>query len=201
MTRKYPSALLWVDIESPCLPNGNDFSGVPIMEIAGVVTDFDLNKFTGFHEHVKLTREHVDILKENPEVADMHKKSGLLVDCSKSDKTVADLEAGMIDILKDSSFEKGEFIIAGSGVARFDYPLLLEKMPELASWLTYYPMDIGVLRRAIYYLGHRREFIETPKASFKDGYKKHRAYADVLAHIEEAERYKDWLRALPERGE
>lgn len=199
MTRKRPQALLWVDIETACLPNGNDFSGVPIMEIAGVVTDFDLTKFTGYHDYVKLTREHVEILKENPVVADMHKKSGLLVDCSKGDKTVADLEAGMIDILKDSSFEKGEFIIAGSGVAMFDFPLIREKMPELASWLVYYPLDIGVLRRTIYYMSHGRDFIETPKESFKDGYKKHRAYDDVLAHIEEGERYRDWLRNLPSR--
>ena len=198
MTRKKPLAMLWVDIETPCLPDGNNFDEVPILEIGAVVTDFDLNPFVGYHEHVKLTREHVDILKQNDVVKDMHMKSGLLKDCSQSDKTERDLELGVIDIMKEAPFEPGEYIIAGSGVAMFDFPLLRARMPELASWLVYYPLDIGILRRTLYYMGHGREFVSAPKESFKDGYKKHRAYDDVTAHIKEAEGYRDWLRALPE---
>ena len=198
MARVYPSALLWCDIETPGLPVGNDFSTSPILEIAGVVTDFDLTKFNGAHDAIKITKEHVDILKQNPEVVKMHKESGLLEDCKKSTKTLADLEEMMIELVKQGSFEKGEYILAGSGVASFDYPLLKHYMPEFASWLTYYTLDIGILRRSVYYLSHRRNFVSDTKNSYKEGYKKHRALDDVLAHIEEAEKYRDWLRSLPE---
>jgi len=197
MARIVPSALLWCDIETPGLPEGNDFSTSPILEIAGVITDFDLTKFTGVHEAVKLTKEHVEILKKNPEVVKMHKSSGLLEECKNSTKTLKDLEESMLDLVKQGTFEKGEYILAGSGVASFDYPLIKHYMPELASWLTYYTLDIGILRRSVYYLSHRRNFVDDTKNSYKDGYKKHRAMDDVLAHIEEAEKYRDWLRGLP----
>lgn len=198
MSRKVPSALVWVDIETPCLPKGNDFSGVPVMEIAGVITDFDLMKFNGYHDTAKLTSEHATALKATPEVLQMHKDSGLILDCSKSDKTLRDLEEGMIELLNANSFEKGEYILAGSGVASFDFPLIKEKMPELASWFTYYTIDIGILRRAMYYASHGRTLVKPVKESFKEGYKKHRALDDVLAHIAEAGQYWDFFRSLKE---
>lgn len=196
--KTYPQALVWIDIESDSLPEGNDYSNVGILEIAGVVTDFDLTKFNGVHDVVKLTQAHVTNLKKNPTILEMHKDSGLIVECSKSENTLRDLEEQMIQLLKDSSFDKQEYILAGSGVATFDMPLIQTKMPELASWLQYYTMDIGILRRSVFYLSHRRQFVKDVRKSFQPGHKKHRAFDDVLAHIEEAEQYKDWLRGLPE---
>lgn len=197
MTRMRPNALLWVDAETPGLPEGNDYSKIPMLEIAGVVTDFDLNKHSvGYVGCAKLTREHALALKANPEVLEMHKVSGLLEDCAKSEDTVADLERGMIEMLESTGLKPGEFIISGSGVAAFDHPLIKEQMPELNKWLAYFPLDVGVLRRTIFHLGGGKKFVKPPAESFSN--KSHRALDDILAHIEEAELYRDWLRELPD---
>ena len=95
-----------------------------------------------------------------------------------------------------TSFEKGEFLLAGSGNAAFDRPVLNQWMPELVSWLAYYPFDIGVDRRVTKILAGQ-DVINIPSASagFGDA-KVHRAWNDVQAHIEEAKRKRDWLRSV-----
>lgn len=198
MTKKtYPQALLWLDFETDALPKGNDFSNVNILEVGAVVTDFDLTRFKGYHDCVKLTAAHAVNLKESEEILEMHKESGLIADMATSELTVADLEQELIKLLKECTFDKKEYILAGSGVATFDLPLIQAKMPELASWLQYYVMDIGVLRRTAFYLSNRRQFVSETRQSYQNGFKTHRAFDDVMAHINEAEKYKDWLRGLP----
>lgn len=195
MSKVYPIGLLWLDFESDSLPDGNDFSNVNILEVGAVTTDFDLMKFKGYHDVIKLEKKHVENVKKSPEILEMHKKSGLLEDCAKSELTLEEMEDGLIQLLKDSTFVQGEAILAGSGVAAFDHPLIKEKMPRLAEWLPYYSIDIGILRRVTYYLSARRQFI--PHVDKSRSNKAHRGMDDILAHIEEAEHYKDWLRSLP----
>lgn len=194
---QYPSALFWVDLEATGLPDGNDFSDVHILEVGAVITDFNLTKFTGYDDYVKLTPEHVAALKKSPEVVEMHTTSGLIEDCAKTGtKTVADIEQELIELMKECSLSKGDFIIAGSGVAAYDFPLIKEKMPELASWLKYYSIDVGILRRTLHFLGNGKQFVRGVRESHKTGHKKHRAFSDILAHLEEAEQYRDWLKEI-----
>lgn len=188
-----PHALLWADLETPGLAHT-----APIMEVAIVVTDFNLNKIAGYHEVVKLTKAHADALRDpqNKIALEMHAANGLIQDGKKSTKTLADIERECIDLLKqETTFEPGEFILAGSGVAQFDIHLLRAQMPALEKWLTYYQLDVGIMRRTLKILGGGRDFVNPVLHSFGDS-KKHRAMADVLAHIEEAEGYREWLRSL-----
>lgn len=193
--KTYPQALIWIDLETDSLPKGNDFSNVNILEVGAVVTDFELTKFKGYQEVTKVTPEIVANLKENPVIVEMHKTSGLLEDMTKSTLTVRDLEKELIQLLKDSTFDKKEYILAGSGVGTFDFPLIQEKMPELASWLQYYVLDVGVFRRTLWYLSNRRQFVSETRASTVN--KSHRAMDDILAHIEEADKYRAWLKEMP----
>lgn len=198
--KKYPQALLWLDFETDNLPNGMDYSNVNILEVGAVVTDFDLQKFKGVHEVRRLNSDIVQNLKANKVILDMHTKSGLLQDMAKEEDThenLSTMEDSLIELLKDCTFDKQEYILAGSGVATFDMPLIQLKMPRLAEWLQYYTLDIGVLRRTVYYLSARRQFVPETRNSYADGFKKHRALDDALAHIDEAVNYKDWLRGLP----
>lgn len=192
--RKYPSALLWVDIETTGLPTANDFSKVEILEIAVIVTDFDLKPYFGYQGVVGINDDIKEALRAADDaVIQMHLENGLLKDSKDSTDTLRSIESEIVGMLKNKTTQdKGEFMIAGSGVAAFDFPLIKEKLPELASWLTYAPFDIGVQRRVAYYLSGRRDVVVAPRESFDAGKKTHRALDDVKAHIKEAAVWRDF---------
>ena len=202
--QKYPSALGWIDIETTSLPVEDcerqviDFSTVHVLEFAVVLTDFDLNPLGGYKEVLKLTHEAAEVIRANEYVRKMHVVNGLLKESinAPADNTLQYVEGEVIKLIKETTtFDEGEFIIAGSGVAAFDHPLIKVKMPRLAKYFAYYPFDIGVERRVSKILA-RRDIINPVKASFEDGVKVHRAMDDVKAHLLEAERYRDWFRSV-----
>lgn len=195
MPSKYPQRLFWCDFETDGLPDGNDFGVVNVLEAAVIVTDFALNPEAGYEEVIKMTRAGADRIMKNDYVKRMHSESGLLqASARESEFTLAEVEQNIIEVLKETTLDKGDFMIAGSGVAAFDFPLIKQKMPELASWLAYFPMDIGVLRRTVKVLAGK-DLVAPVKESFEDGIKAHRALADVQAHIKEAESFRDYFRS------
>lgn len=202
--QKAPSALAWIDMETTSLPDEDaereviDFSTVHVLEFAVILTDFDLNPFGGYKEVLKLTHEAADVLRGNEYVRKMHTVNGLLKESinAPAENTLQYVEGEVIKLIKETTtFDQGEFIIAGSGVAAFDHPLIKVKMPKLSKYLVYYPFDIGVERRVSKILA-QRDLINPVKASFEDGVKVHRAMDDVKAHLLEAERYRDWFRSV-----
>lgn len=189
--KKYPSALFWIDVETTGLPDGNDFSGVEIIEVGVIVTDFNLKPYFGYQGVVQMNDKIKKALSNNPDVVQMHLESGLLKDSKESTDSLEVIESEILNLLKTKSTqEKGEYLIAGSGVAAFDFPLLKEKLPELASWFSYAPFDIGIQRRVAYYLSNRRDVVSPTQESFKEGVKKHRAMDDVKAHLLEANEWR-----------
>lgn len=196
MSQTYPRFLIWTDIETTGLPVGNDFSGVEVLEVAIIVTDFDLTPKVGYEEIVTMTPLIAERIRANPFVKEMHGKSGLLVDAVAAARegknvTLADIENEILDILGEMG-DADSFMIAGSGVAAFDYPLIKAKMPTLAQWLAYYPIDIGIMRRSGKILAGR-EFVSHTAQSYGEA-KVHRAMADVRAHLEEAGKYRQVFR-------
>lgn len=187
---KYPHAIGWIDIETTGLDQEKD----EILEVGFVITDLDLNKISGYEEVIKLTQNGLDRIKANEVVKEMHLKSGLIADARKATMTVAEVEQELISLLKDTTtFEKGEFMLGGSGVGAFDFPWLRKAMPEFAAWFAYFPFDIGVFRRVSKILNGKA--LTNPSSKSYGDEKVHRAMADVLAHIEEAEQYREVLRA------
>lgn len=197
--RKYPSLLCWVDLETTGLPEGNDFSGVEILEVGVIVTDFDLKPYFGYQGVVGINETIKAALVKNPDVVKMHLESGLLKDVKESVDSLQSIESEIIGMFKTkTSFDKGEFMIAGSGVAAYDFPLLKEKMPELASYFAYYSMDTGILRRSMRLLSGGKDLVPPTLASFKEGEKEHRALADVKAHLKEAFTFREFFQKAAE---
>lgn len=195
--QKFAQSLFWCDFETTGLPTGNDFSDVHVLEVAVIVTDFDMEAFAGYREVIKLTKGGADALRANEVVLKMHKVNGLLKEAATATVTLEEAEAGIIEMLtENTTFQQGEFMIAGSGVAAFDHPLIKAKMPKLAKWLAYYPFDIGVMRRTSKILSGGKDVVNPTKASYQDGVKVHRAWDDTQAHIEEATKYRDWFRSV-----
>lgn len=198
--KPYPSALAWVDIESTGLPEGNDFSKVEILEIAVIVTDYDLKPHFGYVGVVGRNEDIDNALRSaDPVVIEMHKTSGLLKDVRDGSDTLVQHEAEICGMFKTKTTQnKGEFVLAGSGVSHFDFPLIKAKMPEFASWLTYYCLDIGNTRRSAYILSGGRDVIPPVRESFQEGVKKHRALDDIKAHLKEAEAFREFYRRVTE---
>ncbi len=192
---KYAQCLLWCDLETTTLPIGNDYSGVHILEVAFIITDFDLKPYAGYHESIKMTKAAADSLRANDYTRKMHTENGLIKDCLASTTTLGMAEEEVISLIKEwTSFDKGEIMLAGSGNAAFDRPVIKEHMKELDSWLAYYPFDIGVDRRVGKILAGK-DVINVPNESYGDA-KLHRAWADVSAHLKEAERKREWYRSV-----
>lgn len=191
------AALLWVDVETTTLPDGNDFSGVDILEISVIITDLDLNKIAGYSEVIKMTKQGAEALKKNDYVRKMHKENGLIADSLKSEVTVAEAEQQIIEMIKhDTTYDPGEFAIAGSGVAAFDFPLLKYHMPKLVKFLAYYPYDSGIFRRMLKLSA--RDFVVPTISKSSGDEKDHRSLADVTAHIEEMRGFQDWFKEIKE---
>jgi oligoribonuclease (3'-5' exoribonuclease) len=195
----YPQALFWIDVEAPGLPVKNDYSKIPPMEVGVIITDFDLQPIGGYEEVIKLNATHVAALRDpaNVGAVEMHKKNGLIKASrdAPAEHTVEFVEAELIKLIKETTtFNKGEFMIAGSGVAAYDHPLLKEHMPELASYFAYYPFDIGIERRTSKILAGKAVVNYSPKSYGEE--KLHRAMADVQAHLDEASQYREWFRKV-----
>lgn len=190
----YPRYLAWIDLETDGLPDGNDYTDVHILEAALIVTDFSLNKMVGYSEVVKMTKSAADRIRASEYVRNMHKVSGLLTASVNAQHTVAQVEREMVDVLAGVG-QEGEFMIAGSGVASFDFPLIKTHMPVVAAYFAYYPFDIGIVRRGNKILAGR-DLVGPSPASYGEA-KEHRALGDVQAHLAEAVLYQTFLRSLP----
>lgn len=202
--QKFPQCLGFVDIETTGLPIEDpvrqviDYSGVHVLEFAIILTDFDLNPISAYREVLKLTPEAAGELRANEYVRKMHTVNGLLKESieAPAEHTLAYVEDQVIQLIKETTaFDAGEFMIAGSGVAAFDHPLIKVKMSKLAKFFVYYPFDIGVERRVTKILA-RKDLINPVRASFEDGVKVHRAMDDTEAHLLETQRYRDWFRSV-----
>lgn len=183
----YPTRLLWTDFETDGLPDGMDYSVINILEVAVIVTDFDLEPQVGYSEVLKMTPAAAERIRANDYVKQMHGKSGLLRDSVNATHTVAQVEAEILDLL-----DQEQYMIAGSGVAAFDHPLIKTQMPRLAQRLAYYPFDVGVMRRTAKILAGK-EIVNPTLASYGET-KAHRALADVKAHILEARTFQTYFR-------
>jgi oligoribonuclease (3'-5' exoribonuclease) len=199
------NALAWVDLETTGLPEPGDgimdYRDLHMLEVAVLVTDLDLQPITGYHEVVRMTPEAGAALKKNDFVREMHMANHLVRDCVKSPDalTLEELDAQIHKMFQEkTAYDPGEFAIAGSGVARFDHPIIDVKMPMFSRWLHYAEIDIGSLRRGLTTFNFNQPVVNPLPESSRDGNKTHRAWDDVNAHLKEAQRIQAWVRKAAE---
>lgn len=199
--------LVWIDLETDGLPTtGNgivDYRNVNVLEFAAVLTDMDLNilegDLGGYTEVVKMNEAIAANLRATPALLEMHGKNGLIQESVQvATKTLEDIDTEIVQMLSETGAQPGEFVIAGSGVAAFDHPLIKAHMPKLAACLAYYPFDIGIQRRVSRKLAGR-EIVNYAPNSYGDA-KTHRAMDDAVAHLREAQSHRDFYRKLVENG-
>lgn len=160
--------MFWTDLET----TGSTLDDNQIIEIGAAITDMDLNIIDGREYVLPITR----LVEMKPIVIDMHTKNGLLKDSMASRLDINDVDAEIAEWIRKYN-GTNHMLLAGSGVMHFDRQFIKRDLPLTNSRLTYYAIDVGVVRRFTE-LVCRLPWIAENKS--------HRAYGDVLFHIEEA---------------
>ena len=176
--------LVWID----CEMTGLDLLADALIEVAALVTDFDLN----------VIGEGVDLVVKPPPgaleqmgdfVRSMHEKSGLLAQL-ESGITLAEAEQQVLGYVREHCDPHLRPPLAGNSVAT-DRAFLSRDMPELESFLHYRIVDVSSIKEL-----SRRWY---PRAYFQSPAKRgnHRALADIQESIEELRYYRETVFVPP----
>ncbi|WP_269217215.1 oligoribonuclease [Nocardioides sp. cx-173] len=170
--------LVWID----CEMTGLDLRADALIEVAALVTDFDLNVLgEGIDLIVKPPSEALDQMIDF--VRDMHEKSGLLEELDGG-ISLAEAEEQVLAYIRDHCPDGSRPPLAGNTVST-DRLFLSRDMPDLDAFLHYRIVDVSSIKELA-----RRWF---PKAYFGAPAKRgnHRALADIQESIEELRYYRE----------
>lgn len=197
-----PRRLAWLDIETTGQPEPWEGS---LLEVGIFVTEADplLTPVKDATAAWLVDPEPAHVATMPDIVRKMHTTSGLL---DEIDQHRAAYAAGRYpDALVDPPFtvdlnvarflddhahpdDNGKVALAGSGVSHYDARWLRWHLPSTASRLTYWAIDVGVVRRFLRLLGVAPADRSKAKA--------HRALEDAIDHACEARIYLDLLASL-----
>jgi len=170
--------LVWID----CEMTGLDIVDDALIEVAALVTDFDLNVLgDGIDLVIKPPAEALDQMGDF--VRSMHEKSGLLTELD-SGLTMAEAEQQVLAYVREHCPDGSRPPLAGNTVAT-DRMFLTRDMPTLEGFLHYRIVDVSSIKEL-----SRRRF---PRAYFQAPTKRgnHRALADIQESIEELRYYRE----------
>jgi oligoribonuclease len=169
--------LVWID----CEMTGLDLEKDALIEVAALVTDFELNVLgDGVDLVVKPPQAALDQMDDF--VRNMHTVSGLL-DVLDDGITLEDAQAQVLAYVRQYCPEGSRPPLAGNTVAT-DRAFLARDMPELETFLHYRIVDVSSIKEL-----SRRWY---PRAYFAAPAKggNHRALADIQESIEELRYYR-----------
>lgn len=176
--------LVWID----CEMTGLDLGADALVEVAALVTDFELN----------VLGEGVDVVIRPPDealeqmvpfVRDMHTSSGLLEELAGG-VSLREAEERVLAYVREHCPEGSRPPLAGNTVAT-DRSFLARDMAELEGFLHYRIVDVSSIKEL-----SRRWF---PRAYYNAPAKNggHRALADIQESIEELRYYRDAVFVSP----
>ena len=169
--------LVWID----CEMTGLDLKADALIEVAALVTDFDLNVLGhGIDLVIKPPAEAVTQM--DPFVRSMHEKSGLL-EVLDSGITLQEAEQEVLAYVREHCADGSRPPLAGNTVGT-DRAFLARDMPDLDAFLHYRIVDVSSIKE----LSRRwypRAYYAAPAKSGN-----HRALADIQESIEELRYYR-----------
>ncbi len=170
--------LVWID----CEMTGLDLGADALIEVAALVTDFDLNVLgDGVDLIIKPPAEALDQMIDF--VRSMHETSGLLEELADG-ITLQEAEEQVMTYVRAHCPGESRPPLAGNTVAT-DRGFLARDMPDLDAFLHYRIVDVSSIKELA-----RRWY---PRAYFGAPTKRgnHRALADIQESIEELRYYRD----------
>ncbi|MFT2751620.1 oligoribonuclease [Clavibacter sp. Sh2088] len=169
--------LVWID----CEMTGLDLAIDELVEVAVVVTDFDLVPVdAGFS--IVINPDPAALANMGEFVTDMHRSSGLL-DEIPAGVSLADAEFAVLEYLLQHVPNGGKAPIAGNTIGT-DRAFLAKYMPRVDAHLHYRSVDVSSIKVLA------KEWF--PRIYFNSPAKNggHRALADILESIRELEYYR-----------
>jgi len=170
--------LVWID----CEMTGLDLSIDELVEIAVVITDFELQPVDpGFQVVIKPS--DAALANMGDFVTEMHKTSGLIEEIPNG-ISLEDAQAQTLAYIKRFVPLERKAPLAGNTIGT-DRMFLAKYMPQVDQWLHYRNVDVSSIKE----LSRRwypRVFFQAPS---KDG--GHRALADILESIRELRYYRE----------
>ncbi len=166
----------FLDIETA----GTDEHRDPILEIGIVLTDLDFRTRAQaswlIHPTMSVaeTRDNAGVI-----VRRMHDENGLWEALRGDDVYRRDAADSVIARWLHDRNGSEHILIAGSGVGHFDRRFLKVQLPQVDRAFTYYPLDVGILRRACGFANRHDLVLEGT------GGKTHRALEDAQFHLQE----------------
>jgi oligoribonuclease len=169
--------LVWID----CEMTGLDLEHDALIEVAALVTDFELN----------VLGEGVDLVVKPPPAAleqmnevvrTMHTESGLL-DVLDQGCTLEEAEARVLDYVREHIDNSARPPLAGNTVAT-DRAFLARDMPKIDAFLHYRIVDVSSIKELVRRWYPRVYFAAPAKLG------NHRALADIRESIEELRYYR-----------
>jgi oligoribonuclease len=170
--------LVWID----CEMTGLDLRADALIEVAALVTDFELNVLgDGIDIVIKPPGEALEQM--DPFVRTMHTTSGLLEELDDG-TTLEDAQDQVLAYVKEHCVTDSRPPLAGNTVAT-DRAFIDRDMTDLASFLHYRIVDVSSIKEL-----SRRWF---PRAYYNAPAKSggHRALADIRESIEELRYYRE----------
>jgi oligoribonuclease len=161
---------------------GLDFVADALVEVAALVTDFDLNVL-GEGVDVVIAPPPEAVEQMVPFVRDMHTTSGLIDELAQG-TTLADAEARVLAYVREHCPEGSRPPLAGNSVGT-DRAFLARDMPTLEGFLHYRNVDVSSIKELSRHW-YPRAYFNSPAKSGG-----HRALADIQESIEELRYYRE----------
>jgi oligoribonuclease len=169
--------LVWID----CEMTGLDISADALIEVAALVTDFELNVLgDGIDVVVKPPQQALDQMGEI--VRGMHVASGLINELADG-VSLIDAQQRVLDYVRSHVPEAGRAPLAGNTVGT-DRMFLARDMPDLEAHLHYRIVDVSSIKELARRWYPRVYFAAPTKTG------NHRALADIRESIEELRYYR-----------
>ena len=169
--------LVWID----CEMTGLSLEADALIEVAALVTDFELNVIgDGIDLVIKPPQAALEQMNEL--VSNMHTTSGLLDELDKG-MTLREAEEAVLAYVREFVPEPGKAPLAGNSIGT-DRAFLARDMVELEDYLHYRVVDVSSIKELARRWYPRAYYASPSKAG------NHRALADIQESIEELRYYR-----------
>ena len=176
--------IIWIDCEMTGLSLTND----ALIEVAALVTDFELNQLgDGIDLVIKPSAEALEQMDDF--VREMHTSSGLLEELADG-ITMAEAEEQVLAYVREWAPEAVKAPLGGNTVGT-DRGFLARDMPELEAHLHYRVIDVSSIKELALRWFPRAYFASPKKAGG------HRALADIRESIAELRYYREAIFVAP----
>ena len=169
--------LVWIDCEMTGLSLQTD----ALIEVAALVTDFDLNVI-GDGIDLVIKPPQAALEQMNDLVTNMHTSSGLLDELDRG-MTLREAEDAVLTFVREFVPEPGKAPLAGNSIGT-DRAFLARDMVELENYMHYRVVDVSSIKELARQWYPRAYFASPAKAG------NHRALADIQESIEELRYYR-----------